>query len=100
MSEPHPKNLADALLQLLKARGLSDDQTLAVLGEVITGSPEYSGKWSEKPPEITAAHRQRLAERIESSERLRGALVELGYDPNEMVATVRERTVESDKCGE
>ncbi len=44
MGDAEQTTLADALLQFLKARGLSDEQATEVLAEVITSSPGYSGK--------------------------------------------------------
>jgi len=50
MRRPPPSNLAVTLLQLLKARGLSDDDALAVLGQVIAEDPAFGGKWTSQAP--------------------------------------------------
>ena len=97
MTNPRPKNLADALLQLLKSRGLTDEAALAVLGQVIVESPAYRGKWSTPAPTVSDETRQQLAERIRTSERLRRALRELGYDPDELTEVVKERASETNR---
>ncbi len=84
-------SLAHALLQFLKARGLSDEQATGVLAEVITSSPGYSGKWSNEPPTVTDETRQQLTERLKSSETLRGAIRRLGHNPDELSALIQRR---------
>ena len=53
-------------------------------------SPWYHGKWSTPAPSVSDEARQQLAGRLRTSERLRGALRELGYDPDELTEDVRE----------
>ncbi len=81
-------------MQLLKSRGLTDEAALTVPGQVIVESPAYRGKWSAPAPSVSDETRQQLAERIRTSERLRRALRELGYEPNEMTEDVMERASE------
>ena len=64
---------------------------LTVLGQVIVESPAYRGKWSRPAPSVSDESRQQLAERIRTSERLRRALRELGYEPDELDEVVRQR---------
>ena len=91
VTDSRPKNLAGALLEFLKARGLGDEQATEVLAEVITHSPGYSGKWSAEPLSVTADTRQQLIERLQSSETLRGAIRRLGHDPDEHSALIQRR---------
>ncbi len=90
MVDPQPKKLAGALLQLLKARGLSDEAALAVLGHVIAESPAFQGKWASQAPAPSDERRQHLSERLKTSERLRNALRELDYDADEVAKTTRQ----------
>jgi hypothetical protein len=93
MNDEPPPNLADALLQLLKARGLSDDDAIAVLSQVIAESPAFQGKWGTQGPAPTDEGRLRLAERLETSDRLRSPLRELGYDADQMAMTAQKGVV-------
>ena len=70
MTDSQPKTLADALLHLLKARGLTAEAALTVLGQVIVESPAYRGEWSTPVPTVSDETRQQLAERTRTSERL------------------------------
>ena len=97
ITAPQPKNLADALIQLLKSRGLTDEADLTVLGQVIVESSGYRVKWSTPAPTVTEETRQQLAERLGTSERLRRVLRELGYDPDELTEVEKERASETNR---
>ena len=97
MIDPRPKSLADALMKLLKSRGVTDEAALTILGQVIVESPAYRGKWSAPAPPVSDEARRQLAERIRTSEHLRKALRELGYDPDELTEDVRQRSSEVER---
>ena len=81
------------LLKFLKARGLIDDTALATLGQVIAENPAYRNKWSTPAPHITDETRKQVAEQLKTSERLRQAVRELGYDADSLAAIERRRGV-------
>ena len=55
---------------------------LAVLGQVIAENPVFRGKWSAPVPPITDETRQDVAEQLNTSQQLRRAVRELGFDPD------------------
>ena len=91
MGDAEQTTLADALLQFLKARGLSEDQATEVLAGVIMSGPGYRGKWSAEPPLVTDETRRQLIERLQSSETLRGPIRRLGHDPDKLSTLIQRR---------